>query len=118
MRLATGVPSGVMCVVARELEKPSAPARIASATAASIARRSSSLAGSSSARRPIAYIRKAECPIYMPQRRVAIAGFFVNGYYGSKLLISRSFLYLWPLYASRYKGGGGVKNAPYLAYAA
>ena len=33
MRLATGVSSGVTCVVAREVENPSAPARIASLTA-------------------------------------------------------------------------------------
>jgi hypothetical protein len=66
MRLATGDPSGVICVEAREVENPSAPQRIASSTACSIARRSSSVASSSSARRPIAYMRSAECPIYMP----------------------------------------------------
>ena len=62
MRLATGVWSGVMWVVARELEKPIAPARIASLTIATIAVRSSSLAFSVSARSPITYMRSAEWP--------------------------------------------------------
>ena len=51
---------------AREVEKPKAPARSASATAASMSRRSSSPARSSRPRRPMTYMRKAECPIYMP----------------------------------------------------
>ena len=63
MRLGTGVLSGVTCVVERELEKPIAPARIASSTAASMRRRSSGVAVWSSARLPITYMRRAECPM-------------------------------------------------------
>jgi len=63
MRLATGVSSGVTCVVARELEKPMAPTRIASCTAAAIRARSASVAGSASARLPMTYIRSAEWPM-------------------------------------------------------
>jgi hypothetical protein len=66
MRLATGVSSGVTCVEARELEKPMAPAFSASFTAAAIRARSSSVAASVSARRPITYMRSAEWPMYMP----------------------------------------------------
>ena len=66
MRLATGDPSGVMWVEAREVENPKAPHRIASVTASAMTRRSSSVARSSSARLPIAYMRSAECPIYIP----------------------------------------------------
>ena len=63
MRLATGVLSGVTWVVARELEKPIAPTRIASCTAAAIRVRSSSVARSVRARLPMTYIRRAEWPM-------------------------------------------------------
>ncbi len=66
MRLATGVSSGVTCVEARELEKPMAPARNASCTAAAMRVMSSSVAFSDSARLPMTYMRSAEWPIYMP----------------------------------------------------
>ena len=66
IRLATGVSSGVTCVVARELENPMAPTRIASCTAAAIRVRSSSVAGSLNARLPMTYMRKAEWPMYAP----------------------------------------------------
>ena len=62
MRLATGVSSGVTCVVARELENPMAPARIASRTAAVMRARSSSVALSLNARAPMTYMRRAEWP--------------------------------------------------------
>jgi hypothetical protein len=62
IRLATGVSSGVTCVVARELENPRAPARIASCTAAAMRARSSPVAGSVSARSPMTYMRRAEWP--------------------------------------------------------
>jgi len=63
IRLATGVLSGVTWVVERELEKPIAPARIASLTAAVMRARSSSVAVSLSARFPITYMRRAEWPM-------------------------------------------------------
>ena len=66
MRLATGVLSGVTCVDARELEKPMAPARRASFTRSAMRTISSSVAFSVKARLPIAYMRSAEWPIYMP----------------------------------------------------
>ena len=66
MRLATGVLSGVTCVDARELEKPMAPTRNASFTAAAMRLMSSSLAFSVSARLPMTYMRSAEWPMYMP----------------------------------------------------
>ena len=50
-----------MCVEAREVEKPMAPARIASRTAACILRMSSSVAFSLSARSPITVMRSGEC---------------------------------------------------------
>ena len=66
IRLATGVSSGVTWVVARELEKPMAPARTASFTAATMRVRSSSVAFSVSARFPMTYMRSAEWPRYAP----------------------------------------------------
>ena len=63
MRLGTGVSSGVTWVVERELEKPIAPARIASRTAAAMRARSSSVAVSESARLPMTYMRRAEWPM-------------------------------------------------------
>ena len=52
-RLATGRPSGVSWAGEREVVKPMAPARRASRSSRSIARRSSSVAVSSNARSPI-----------------------------------------------------------------
>ena len=66
MRLATGLSSGVTWVEARELEKPMAPARSASCTAAAMRAMSSSVAFSDSARLPMTYMRSAEWPMYMP----------------------------------------------------
>ena len=53
-------------VVARELEKPMAPAFSASFTVAAMRAMSSSVAASASARLPMTYMRSAEWPIYMP----------------------------------------------------
>ena len=64
-RLATGEPSGVMCVWVREVETPTAPARSASWMSRVMARISSSVASSVSARRPMTYMRSAECPTYI-----------------------------------------------------
>jgi hypothetical protein len=62
-RLATGPPSGRVWVTEREVDSPIAPARSASSTIPAIAARSSSVASSSKARAPIAYMRSAEWPI-------------------------------------------------------
>src|SRR5207249_4180003 len=61
-RLATGRPSGVSWIGEREVVKPIAPARIASRSSRSIARRSSSVAACSNARSPITWVRRAQWP--------------------------------------------------------
>ena len=62
MRLATGRRSGVSWLGEREVVKPMAPARSASRSSRSIARRSSSVEPASKARSPMVYVRSAECP--------------------------------------------------------
>ena len=61
-RLATGRASGVSWIGERVVVNPIAPARMASRSSRSIARRSSSLAACSNARSPITWVRSAQWP--------------------------------------------------------
>ncbi len=63
-REATGRSSDVVCVSAREVVKPTAPAARASRSSRSMAARSSSVAAPSKARSPITHVRSAEWPMF------------------------------------------------------
>ena len=63
-RLGTGRSSEVAWLCDLDVDRPSAPALMAPSSWSCIARTSSSVPGSSKARSPITYVRRAEWPTY------------------------------------------------------